>query len=168
MTRKGIIARVAEVAGRGVPHRLRLAAQGRRGSSEDGQALVELAISLSIVMSLVFLLIELCLLFYSYSLISESAREGSRYAMVRGASCVTSAQTACTASAAAINAYVAGLGYPNLGGGAMNVTTSFPDGNQAVGSRVQVSIQYVFSIALPFLRSNPITLNSASTMYILQ
>jgi len=107
-------------------------------------------------------------LFYSYSMISELAREGSRYAMVRGTSCVTSGQASCTASASAINAYVAGVGYPNLAGGVMTVSTTYPDGTSAAGNRVKVGIQYVFPVRMPFLPPNPITLNTSSTMYIVQ
>jgi len=165
MSGNGAMAVLAQAEGREPG---RFAAWRRAAFGETGQALVEMSISLCMMMAFVFLLMELCLLFYSYSMISELAREGSRYAMVRGMSCVTSGQASCTASASAINAYVAGVGYPNLAGGAMTVSTTYPDGTAAAGSRVKVGIQYVFPVKMPFLPSNPITLNTSSTMYIVQ
>lgn len=55
---------------------------GAHSKNEDGPAVIEVAIA-------VFTLgmIELYIAFYSYSMISESAREATRYAIVRGATC---------------------------------------------------------------------------------
>jgi Flp pilus assembly protein TadG len=120
--------------------RLRVGPGGRgpglRG--EDGQSLLEFALSFSVLMGLMFVFIELCLVFYTYGMIAECAREGSRYASVHGSTCVTSASTSCTLSASSINSYVSGRGFPNLGGGTITVATTFPDGNQVPGSRVKV------------------------------
>ena len=135
---------------------------------ESGQSLVEFAITFGILMAVVFALIEFALAFYSYGMISESAREGTRYAIVHGANCQTVSGASCTASAAAVNAYVSALGYPNLGGGSMTVNTTFPDGNQNPGSRAAVSITYSFPITLPFVPSNVWTMGAASQMSILQ
>jgi hypothetical protein len=89
---------------------------------------------------------ELCLAFYSHDMISEAAREGSRYAIYHGATCPTSASPTCEATATQVNSYVTGLGWPNLAGGAMTVATTYPNGNENVGSLVQVKITYVFAI----------------------
>jgi Flp pilus assembly protein TadG len=136
--------------------------------SEAGQALVEFALTACIVFGFVFCLIELCLAFYTHCLISETAREGTRYAVVRGATCLTSSQASCTATASTINTYASTLSWPNLGGGTLNVATTFPDGNQNPGSRVQVQVTYVLPITLVFVPKNSITMSSKSEMYILQ
>ncbi len=136
--------------------------------AEDGQALVEAAISLPIVAAFVFTLIEMCLAFYSFCLISEAAREGTRYAIVHGATCQTASNASCTASSTSVNNYVTHLAYPNLGGGTMTAATTFLDGNENAGSRVQVKVTYVFPINLPFVPRNSISLASTSTMYIIQ
>ncbi|MGO9434560.1 MAG: TadE/TadG family type IV pilus assembly protein [Terracidiphilus sp.] len=137
-------------------------------SSEDGQALVEMAITFPLVAAFVFTMIEVCLAFYSFCMISECAREGTRYGIVRGATCVTSSNASCTASASSINAYVSQIGFPNLGAGTVTPTTTFPDGNQNPGSRVQVKVTYVFPVNLPFVSKNSISMASTSVMYIVQ
>ena len=77
-------------------------------------------------MTLVFVLMELCLAFYTNGMISESACEGTRYAIVRGSTCLNSSQVSCTTSVPAIRSYVLGLAWPNPAGGIMTVTPSFP------------------------------------------
>lgn len=125
-------------------------------------------LSFTALMTFVFVLMEICIVFYSYGMISECAREATRYAIVRGSTCLTSSSTSCTASAATINTYATGRGYPNIGGGTPVATTTFPDGNQAPGSRVKVAVTYTVSIKLPFVPKNSLALNSSSEMYILQ
>ena len=56
-----------------------------RGSREEGAALVETAVSMSIFLMVLFGMIEVCLALYTYSFVSNAARLASRYAAVRGA-----------------------------------------------------------------------------------
>lgn len=135
---------------------------------EDGGAVIETAVTLPILLTLFFCFMELCLMFYSYDMISESAREGTRYAMYRGASCPTSTSPTCEVTATQVNTYVSGLGWPNVGGGTITVATTYPSGNEAVGSLVQVKVTYVFPIKMPFVPRNAITMASTSEAYILQ
>jgi Flp pilus assembly protein TadG len=136
--------------------------------SQDGQALVEFAITFSVLVSFFFVFMGICLIFYSYNMISESAREGTRYASLHGSTCVTAAQASCTASASSVNTFISGTGGPNLGGGTMTPSTSFPDGNENPGSRVLVTVQYVFPVSLPFVPQNSVSMASTSEMYIVQ
>ena len=136
--------------------------------SENGQSLVEIAITFNLLMGFIFVRVELCLVFYSYGMISESAREGTRYAIMHGATCVSSSSTSCTASAAAISTYVRGLGWPNAGGGTVTPTVTFPDGNQSPGSRVHIAITYVFPVRIPMVPRNSLSMTTSSEMYILQ
>ena len=129
---------------------------------------MEFAVTFSVLIGFIFGFIELCLAFYSFGMISESAREGSRYAMVRGSTCVNGAKASCVATASQINAYVAGLGFQNIGGGKINVNTTYPDGNENPGSRVKVQVTYQFPITLPFVASGPISIASTSEMNIVQ
>jgi Flp pilus assembly protein TadG len=136
---------------------------------ESGQSIIEVAFSLSVLFTFLFCFMELSLVFYSYSMISECAREGTRYAMYRGATCMTSpGNTSCTATAAQIQNYVSGLGWPNIGGGTFTPVATFPDGNEAAGSRVQVKVTYVFPISMPFVPKNSITMASTSVVKIVQ
>jgi Flp pilus assembly protein TadG len=135
---------------------------------ESGGSLVEFAVTLPLLFTLVFCFMEMCLVFYTYQTISECAREGTRYAMFRGASCTTTAGGSCTATSAQVNGYVSGLVWPNAGGGTMTVATTYPDGNEAVGSRVQVKMTYVFPIYMPFVPTHSLTMASTSLVYIVQ
>jgi Flp pilus assembly protein TadG len=147
---------------------------------DSGQTMVEFAITLTVFLTAVFTLIELCLVFYTSSTIYECAREGTRYAIVRGSTCLTNGSTgagaSCTVSASAINTYVSRLGYPNAGGGTMTVNTTFSadgstfttTGNNDPNDLVRVQITYNFPIKLPFVPKNTLNLKAQSQMTILQ
>ena len=149
-------------------------------AGESGATLIEFAIGLSVLLTGVFTLMEICLMFYTYATIDECAREGARYAIVRGSSCVTNgasgAGLSCTASASAINDYVAHLGYPNAGGGIMKVSTMFSAdgtnfttaGNNDPNDIVRVQVTYAFPVKLPFVPKNAIGLSAQSQLYIVQ
>ena len=135
---------------------------------DQGSALLEFALGTVVLFSLVFCFIEVCLIAYTRDTISECAREGTRYAMVRGASCPNTASPTCEVSASQVNTYVSAIRLPNLAGGTMTVATTYPDGNEAVGSRVQVLVSYAFTIRVPLVPAHAINLSSTSKVYILQ
>jgi Flp pilus assembly protein TadG len=144
--------------------------------NEDGGSLIEFAITISTALTLVFVIMQLCLALYMYAMIGETARDATRWAIVRGSTCVTGSGTSCTTTTAAITAYAKGLGFPNVGGGTLNVTPTYPDTNpvggaancQAPGCRVKVVVAYTVAISMPFVPRNNIALQSSSEMYILQ
>ena len=76
----------------------------RRG--ERGQVLVETALCCIVLLAILFGIIQASLAAYSYHFIAEAAREGSRWAMVRGSTCTDGAGVigACTATAAQFRA----------------------------------------------------------------
>jgi Flp pilus assembly protein TadG len=135
---------------------------------EEGSTLVEFAVTLPTLFAFLFCFINICLLLYSYEMISQSAREGTRYAMVRGASCPTSTNPTCEVTASQVNTYVSGKTWPNVAGGTITPNTTYPDGNEAVGSRVKVTVTYVFHFALPFVPNNSYTISSTSETTIIQ
>jgi Flp pilus assembly protein TadG len=137
-------------------------------AEDDGQSMVEFAVTLPVLFTLIFCFMEMCLAFYTHNMISELAREGTRYAMVRGSSCLTSASSSCQATASQVNTFVSAVGFPNLGGGTITPVTTYPDGNAAIGSRVQISITYVFPITMPFVPTNSISMSSTSVATIIQ
>ena len=138
------------------------------GRCDSGQAMVEVALALPIIAAFTCMMIELCLAFYSYCMISETAREGTRYAIVRGATCQTGTGGSCTASASSVNTAVTHLGWPNLGNGALSANTTYPDGNENPGSRVQVVVNYVYPYNIPFAPKGSLRMSSTSVMYIVQ
>jgi len=144
--------------------------------SESGATLIEMAVTLPILFTFLFCFMELSMAFYSYNMISETAREGTRYAMVHGASCPNTTTPTCEATAAQVDAYVLGLGWANIAGGTMTVCTYYnnnscntnPSGSEAVGNPVKVTVTYVFPITMPFVPSKSITMKSSSQMTIIQ
>ncbi len=139
-----------------------------RARSEDGSTLVELALTIPVLLTFIFGWMQVCMAISTRSLLSEIAREGTRYAMVRGATCVNVGGTSCTATAANVNAYLNGMNWPNVGGSVIAVATTYPDGNENAGSRVQVTVTNVFPFNIPFVSKTSLTMSSTSVMYILQ
>ncbi len=150
----------------------------RRGAR--GQAFFEVLVSLIVFITMLLAVIQMGLAAYSYHFISEAAREGARWAMVRGSAC-TSFSSACPATAAQIQSYVTGLGYPgiNSAASAMTVTASWcgpvsstppacSTGTNAPGQIVRVAIQYKFPVGIPFVPASTITMNAMSQMVISQ
>lgn len=141
---------------------------------ERGQALVEFALVLPILLAFVFGIMEICLAFYTHEYISELAREGTRYAIVHGSTCVTSSSGAsCTASptdsdATSVATYVKGIGWPNLGGGTLDPKAKYLNGDEVPGHQVQVTITYQFPYNIPFVPKSVLSMTSSSTMYIIQ
>jgi Flp pilus assembly protein TadG len=80
---------------------------------ESGGTLVETAISISVLLTFIFGAIEVGLMLYSYHFVSYAAREGTRYAIVRGSTC-SGFSSACPAAASDIQNYVSGLGFPGI------------------------------------------------------
>jgi Flp pilus assembly protein TadG len=143
--------------------------------SEEGATLVEIAISVSILFAMLFGFIEVSLALYNYHFVSDAAREGTRFAMVRGSNCTANVSNAyCSPTAnsgtgatnADIQAYIQGLGFPF----AKDLTTSTkwyststnspspstPQtwtacGNQcnAPGNMVQVTVTNNYGLPLP-------------------
>ena len=151
-----------------IPLREPEACSGDLADCERGSTLIEMAVALPLLFTLLFCFMAMCLAFYSRDMISEAAREGTRYAMLHGASCPNFTTPTCEATATQVNSYVTGLGWPNLGGGTMTVATTYPSGNEAVGSLVQVKITYVFAIKIAFVPANSLTMTSTSEAYIVQ
>jgi Flp pilus assembly protein TadG len=148
----------------------------QRVRGEEGATMVEMALSLIILLTVIFGVIEICLALYSYHYISDAAREGSRFAMVRGSACQSPGYE-CNASAAQIQTYVQGLGFPGIDPSAMTVTTAWsPYGFSTCisatcndpGNQVAVTVNYKFPLSIPFIPSSNIAMSSTSSMVISQ
>jgi Flp pilus assembly protein TadG len=150
---------------------------------ERGQSLVEAVLCMLVLLVILFGIIQASLAVYSYHFIAEAAREGARYAVVRGSAC-TGFASACPASATDIQNYVKNLGFPGIdnraaamtvtvtcGPGGSNPATpagACSAGNNDPGDIVKVAITYHFPLSVPFWPTNNITMNSASQMTISQ
>lgn len=139
--------------------------------------MVEMALSLIVLLTILFGLIEICLALYTYHYVSDAAREGTRYAIVHGASCQVSG-VSCTVTKPQIQTYVQNLGYPGITTSAMTVTTTYspyPAGGTCVaalcngpGDLATVTAQYKFPLSIPFVPSRTLTISSTSSMVISQ
>lgn len=158
--------------------------------SDEGGTLVETAISISLILMLMFGVFDLSLGFYTFHYISDAAREGSRWAMVRGNdSCSNTPNlTDCDATGDEIAAYVKSLSYPGIDStDYMTVSTTWLSTNsyngstgqtwsscgttqtcRAPGNQVQVTVNYAFPLNVPFWTAKTVNVSSTSSMVIAQ
>jgi Flp pilus assembly protein TadG len=139
---------------------------------ERGSTLAEFAIVLTASLTLIVGIIDFGRGLYVYHLISNAARLGTRYAIVRGSSC---ALAGCPATTSSIQTYVRGLA-PEIGQNSITVTTTWGTSSGCSGSpfqgpgclvTVQVSYPLRF-IAVPLLPNYTMTVASTSKMIISQ
>lgn len=123
---------------------------------DEGQALLEMAISLGLIMVIVFLVFEFSLMAYTFAVMNDAAREGVRYAIVHGtnnSSCsgpggagpnnttVTCGDSSGANVVSRVTAYAAASLHALPAG---DVAVSYPDGSSAPPSRVQVTVTYPY------------------------
>ena len=138
---------------------------------ERGSALVEFAIVSVAMLTLTFGIIDFGRALYTYHLIANAARAGTRYAMVRGSTC---AVAGCPATTDSVQTYVRGLA-PGIDPNALTVTTTWSGGlgcsdpsNQGPGCVVAVQASYTFRFMIPLLPNVALPMTSASQMVIAQ
>ena len=127
-----------------------------RRQCERGSELIEFAFVSILLFTLVFGIMEFGRAIWIYGTVAHLAREGARFAMVRGA------ESGQTASAADIETYVQGRA---AGMTALVVTTAWDPDNDP-GSVVQVQVDRPFDPIVPLVPLGPITLSSTSRMVI--
>jgi Flp pilus assembly protein TadG len=122
---------------RNVPSRVR---RGQRGKS-----LIETALVMVIVLTVMFWVFELCWLIYTYSVIADAANEGVRYAIVRSGGDVDGTKARVKSFAGATMHDVT----------AISTTVEFPDGSAAPPNRVRVTVHYAYIPYLGHFMSTP-------------
>jgi Flp pilus assembly protein TadG len=127
-----------------------------------GHAMMETAYLFLPFAMLVLGTIEFCRLMLIRNSIAFAASQGARYASVRGQ------KSASPVTSATVTTYVRsqcfGVGDPS----AINVTTTWPDGDNKPGSRVKVVVSYNYQPAELLVLKNTIALGSASQLVIRQ
>jgi Flp pilus assembly protein TadG len=150
--------------------------------SDDGATIVEMAIAATIIFSLLLGMMQLSLGLYAYHFTADAAREGSRWAIVRGSQCSTntSGLDHCNAQSSDIQNFVQGLGYPYAR--SMNVSATWYSAGSAPGmtwtacggvcnqpgNEVQVIVTYNMPLYVPFWRNATVRVGSTSQMVISQ
>jgi Flp pilus assembly protein TadG len=174
-----------------------LCTKGRIWGQDSGATIVEMAISLSVLLAMIFGIVEMCFAMYTYTAVDQAAREAARYAIVRGSnSCrVLSTFPNCnlnpTTTGNPLQTYVRAL-YPGLTGTAVTATWYAPSvdndgyrvwttqcnaltdpnngGAQCNSPGYQVKLVVTSSIPLniPFWKNSTVSLSSTSAMVINQ
>ncbi|MCP8616131.1 TadE/TadG family type IV pilus assembly protein [Salirhabdus salicampi] len=120
--------------------------------SERGQATVELALTITILLFIVFGMIDFGRIFNVYLTLEHSTREGARIASI-GAENTEIYQRVRNAAG-------------NLDADQMNISIS-PDSNRTRGSYVTISVSYPVSISTPIIQEivpNPYIVKTETTM----
>jgi Flp pilus assembly protein TadG len=149
-------------------------APARRG--ESGSSLVEQALVLATLLAVMFGIIDFGRALYTYHFVSEAAREATRWASVRGNTCV-GLTGGCPAGPGDVQTYVTNVSGMGLEPAKITTTTSWPiqsyssptcAGNikNNPGCVVQVKVDYAFQFVVPFVPSAAFTMSSTSQMII--
>jgi len=156
----------------------------RQIADETGGTLLEFAITTSLLMMIIFGVLDCSRALYFDHYVSYSAEEAARYAMVRGstwngATCSATTTESCTATAANLTSFVQSI-TPMGNSSDLTVATTWTgktpagstcsnqNGNNSPGCVVQVKVSYSFNFVLPFLPKNTILLTSTSAVAITQ
>jgi Flp pilus assembly protein TadG len=129
----------------------------KRRNTDQGQAVVEFAVILPVLLLILFAILQFGVVFNNYIQVTAAAREGARKAAVSRSLGTSSAETAATT--AAKNAA------PGLN--QSNITVSFPNSPTfAQGSDVSVQVTYPYSISIIGLVVASGNLSSTTTMRV--
>lgn len=146
---------------------------------ERGASLPETAIIMTVLLAMMFGIIDFGRALYTYSFVAQLARQGARWAIVRGANC-TAYSTACPASSGTtdVQPYIQSLNYGALNTSQINAHLTWSNSSlncPALGAGVpsnkpgciaQVTVSYPFSFMLPWVPNTTITMSSTSQMII--
>ncbi len=158
--------------------------QRRQGvRSDEGATLVEFALSCSILCMMLFGIIEVSLAVYTYDFVSEAARDGARYAIVRGNKC-TGMPDCNISTSDPIQTHIRSLNYPAINTSNLTVTATYltaasappnmtwsscsGSGCNKIGNAVNVQVQYPFQLNIPFWPGATINMSNTSQMVIAQ
>jgi Flp pilus assembly protein TadG len=144
---------------------------------QRGSSMVEFAISATALMLVMFGILEFGRVMYTYHTVSNAARLGARWAIVRGSSC--SVLDHCNATSSDIQTWVQSQ-VPLVDSGTLGVAATWststdpstdcsvsdPTGNNTQGHLVCVTVTYPFNFAIPFVSQSALTLSSTSKMVI--
>jgi Flp pilus assembly protein TadG len=154
---------------------------------ERGDSMIEFAVVAIVLFTCIFGIMDCSRALYAYHLASYSAREATRYAMVRGSTwgstpCSTTATFGCNATSANVQAYVKSIAPLTSDVSSLTATTTWPgtelagsattctiaNGANSPGCLVIVQVNYAFNYTLPLLPSTTLNLKSTSAVVILR
>lgn len=159
--------------------------------------MIEFAVSAIVLFILIFGVVGVAMAFYTYEVVTQYARDASRYAIVHGNGCIIASGTsagsscsiatsctgsgtsfACTGANTALKTYLNKQIFPGINGPSLVVnttythapglTTCFGPSCNGSGDQVTVQVSYPYLYAIPFIPQLPFTMNGRSTMVISQ
>jgi Flp pilus assembly protein TadG len=141
--------------------------------SERGASLPETAIVMGVVLALLFAIIDFGRAMYTYASVAQLARQGARWAIVRGAQCTQLDH--CGAVSTDVQTFVQGQSIGVMSANSISVTATWPPSGcptglpaKSPGCIVIVTVSYPFSFMLPFLPTRQFVMSSTSQMIISQ
>ncbi len=152
---------------------------------ENGSQSVEFALSMLVLFTLMFGIMDFSRVIYSFHYATYAAQEGARYAIVRGAGWKTSCSTSappnftlnygCIASQSDVQNYVKNLALPGIDRSKVSVTAAWPgttpdcsSGCVACatpgkrGCLVKVKVSYNFGFIFPFMPKSALACTATS------
>lgn len=117
--------------------------------NERGQALVELAIALPLLILILMGIFEFGRAFYTYQVVTNASREGARVAALGGSDSEVAARAAAAASPA----------------GTAEVSVN-PQGSRSRGEPVTVTVSARVDVAIPFFTASSYTVRGSTTMMV--
>jgi|SRR5580692_7466238 Flp pilus assembly protein TadG len=140
--------------------------------AQRGSSLVETSIVMVVLLLVLFGIIDFGRLMYTYAFVAQLARQGARYAIVRGSQC--SVLSNCpNVTSAQIQTYVQSLSEGATTASAISSTTTWtcPNNQSASenpGCTANVSVSYTFNPIFPYIKIGSLNLTSTSQMVISQ
>ena len=133
---------------------MRRIATKRLRHSQRGQSLLETAIVMVVIITVMFWVFELCWLMYTYSVIADAANEGVRYSIVHSGGDATGTQSRIATFAGATMHDVSGISttveFSADGGSTYSSATS-----AAPPNLVRVKVTYTYVPFLPKFIGSP-------------
>jgi Flp pilus assembly protein TadG len=130
--------------------------------SQRGASLPETAIVIGALLAFLFGIVDMARAVYTYSEVAELAREGARWAIVRGSQCKVIDN--CNAGQSAIQTYLQGRSLGLTTASSIQVTAAWPGAScspkNAPGCPVAITVTYPFSFMTGIL---PAGFNMSST-----
>jgi Flp pilus assembly protein TadG len=143
--------------------------RGQRGSS-----VLETAILMSVLLALTLGIVDFGRALFTFGSVAQIAREGARWAIVRGSQC--SLLDDCNVTSPEIQSYVQSLAFGPITPSKLTVNATWPGGCppdspsiKAPGCLVAVNVTYPFTFELvPYVPNFTINMSSTSQMVISQ
>jgi Flp pilus assembly protein TadG len=147
-----------------------IATQMKVKHGQRGASLVETVIVMGVLLALMFGIIDFGRALYTYSFVAQIARQGARWAIVRGANCTV--LTPCPAQSGDVQTYVQSLSEgatdpSQITAQAVWSGTTGCTASHTPGCLVTVTVSYPFRFFLPFvLPGHSISMSSSSQMVV--